>query len=154
MRIVENTLEKGIDSVLERPLFCFLGTATGEGLPRVSPLWFLWEEGHVWIIADTTGKSYADRIRERPETALAVVDFDPEAGAVRHVGMRGDAEVVPIEKERAERLLEKYLGSDGEEWDPRFRYLDPERWGFVRFDPETVVARDQSFVGSLGGRSD
>ncbi|MFC4988537.1 pyridoxamine 5'-phosphate oxidase family protein [Saliphagus infecundisoli] len=149
MEIVENTLEKGIEAVLDRPLFCFLGAATPEGRPRISPLWFLWEDECVWIIADTVEKSYAKRVRERPETALAVVDFDPTEGLVRHVGMRGEASIVPLDGKRVEHLLGKYLGPDREEWDPMFHDLDPDRWGLIRFEPETVVARDQSYAGSL-----
>ena len=53
MEIVDRTLEEDLDSVLDRPLFCFLAQATPGGEPRVSPLWFLWEAGCIWIIADT-----------------------------------------------------------------------------------------------------
>ncbi len=150
MRIVENTMGEGIDAVLDRPLFCFLGTATPEGAPRVSPLWFLWEAECIWIIADTVEKSYTKRVRERPETALAVVDFDPTEGLVRHVGMRGESDIVPLDRDRVHRLLEGYLGPDREAWDPMFHDLDADRWGLIRFEPETVVARDQSYAGSLG----
>lgn len=149
MEIVENTLEDGINAVLDRPLFCFLGTAAAEGAPRVSPLWYLWEDERIWIIADTVEKSYTDRIRERPGAALAVVDFDPTEGLVRHVGMRGEADIVPLDRGRVRRLLERYLGPDREEWDPMFHDLDPDRWGLIRFEPDTVVARDQSYAGSL-----
>ncbi|EMA32470.1 hypothetical protein [Natronobacterium lacisalsi] len=68
--------------------------------------------------------------------------------------MRGRTDVVPFDEDRAERLLRRYLGADRSEWGPRFRGLDPDRWQFVRFDPGTVVARDQSFVPALEARSD
>lgn len=150
MRIVEDTLDVGIEAVLERPLFCFLGTTTFEGLPRVSPLWFLWEDERIWIIADTVEKSYAKRVEKRSETALAVVDFDVGAGLVRHVGMRGEGSIRPLDRGRVDRLLVRYLGPDREEWDPMFHDLNPDRWGLIRIEPDTVVARDQSYAGSLG----
>lgn len=149
MRIVENTLEEGIERVLDRPLFCFLGTATPEGIPRVSPLWFLWEDECVWIIADTVEKSYATRVERTPETAAGIVDFEPTSGRVYHVGMRGRSTIEPMDDGRADRLLARYLGPDREAWDERFVDIDPERWGLIRFEPETVVARDQSFSPSL-----
>ncbi len=151
MEIVENTLEDDLETVLERPLCCFLGTASSDGHPRVSPLWYCWEDGAVWIIADGVGKTYTDRVRRRPETSLAIVDFDPRAGLVHHVGMRGRSTIEPFDEGRAHRLLERYLGPEREQWDPRFTALDPDRWRFVRFEPDTVVARDQSFAPSLDG---
>lgn len=147
MKVLENTLPESLDTFLSRPLFCFLAT-TEDGAPRISPLWFLWEEEAIWIIGDTQ-KAYPSRIEQRPETALAIVDFDRATGTVHHVGMRGRATVEPHDPARAERLLSRYLGPDRDEWDEPF-FGDPYEWGdemvMIRFDPETVVARDQSYV--------
>lgn len=149
METVENTLDVSFETFLDRPLFCFLGQSTPSGGPRISPLWFLWEDQRVWCLADTVGKSYARRVEQHPETAVAIVDFDVHTGRVEHVGMRGQSGLVPLEDERMYHLLERYLGPDPEEWDPRFAGLDEERWSFIKFEPETVVARDQSFSPSL-----
>lgn len=145
MELIEDTLPVGLDAFLDRPLFCFLASSTEHG-PRVSPLWFLWEGGCIWIIADTETKSYPRRVERDPRAALAIVDFDPGTGLVHHVGMRGRATLEPFDEERADRLLRKYLGEDEGDWD-RDRFAGPwdERWRFVQFDPETVVARDQSY---------
>lgn len=148
MEIVENRLDVPLDEFLERPLFSFLGTASREGYPRVSPLWYLWENERIWIIGDTE-KSYVKRIEHTPQTAIAIVDFDVHRGLVHHVGMRGRAEIAPFEQGRVYSLLRRYLGDTEREWDSRFGDLDPERWSFVRFEPETVVARDQSLSPSL-----
>ncbi|WP_238709428.1 hypothetical protein [Natronorubrum halophilum] len=43
MNVIENSLECELDSFLERPLFCCLGQVADVG-PRISPLWFLWED--------------------------------------------------------------------------------------------------------------
>lgn len=47
--------------------------------------------------------------------------------------------------------LSQYLGSDESVWDEQFRDLgdDVEKYAFIRFVPETVVERDQSYSGSL-----
>jgi hypothetical protein len=147
MEIVENTLDVPLAEFLDRPLFCFLAQQPAAGA-RVSPLWFHWEESVVWIIA-RTDRSYADRVREFPSSALAVVDFDPTSGRVEHVGMRGTATLAAWDPARARRLLEGYLGPDREEWDPMFAPEDGDGKRLLRFDPETVVARDQSYRGSL-----
>lgn len=147
MDIVENTLDVDLDSFLARPLFCFLGTLA-EGRPRVTPLWFLWEDGAVWIVANDE-KSYPQRVRATPAATVAVVDYDRATGRVQHVGMRGTATVEPHDPERAIRLLKPYLGPDPREWD-QDRFPDPHEWDdrmvLLRFEPETVVARDQSYA--------
>ncbi len=143
MRIVENTMDVPLEAVLERPLFCYLATAD-RGLPRVSPLWYLWDDGAIWIIADDE-KTYPDRVRGTPAAALAIVDYLPGSGMVRHLGFRGTATVKPFDEARANRLLQRYLGPDPSTWDDRFRGPWSDRWKFIRFEPETVVARDHSY---------
>ena len=108
VNVVENTLDADLETVLDRPLFCFLATVSA-----------------------------------------AVVDFDARSGRVIHVGFRGEATIEPFDEGRTDRLLERYLGRRKSAWDQRFVGLDPDQWGFIRFDPETVVARDQSFVPGL-----
>jgi nitroimidazol reductase NimA-like FMN-containing flavoprotein (pyridoxamine 5'-phosphate oxidase superfamily) len=150
MEIVENTLDAGLADFLARPLFCHLATASENG-PRASPLWFLWEDEAIWLIATRSTKTFPERIEEEPRTAISIVDFDPETGRVQHVGLRGRATVEPFDGDRGERLLSQYLGEDKEEWDEQFRGLGEatDNYAFVRFVPETVVARDQSYSGSL-----
>lgn len=149
MELVEDTLAVDLETFLSRPLFCFLATGSSEG-PRVSPLWYLWEEGTIWIVVNPELKSYPDRIERDPRTALAVVDFDASRGLVQHVGMRGTASVEAFNPEKATRLFRRYLGhEDG--WDGRFHAVFERsgRYRLVRFEPETVVARDQSYAPGL-----
>lgn len=149
VEVLEDTMDVPLEAFLDRPLFCFLGQVA-DAEPRISPLWYLWEDGKIWCIGDTVGKSYTERVERHPETAVAVVDFDVRSGRVEHVGMRGRAKLSPLEEDRVSRLLRRYLGDDPDDWDPRFADLDGDRWAFVEFTPETVVARDQSFAPSLG----
>lgn len=144
MDVIENTLEVSVDEFLDRPLFAFLAQSAPDG-PRVSPLWFLWEEGAVWHIAQTDGRSYPERVRRDPRTALAVVDFDRAVGRVEHVGVRGTASLETYDPDRADRLLVKYLGPDSERWPDRFSGLDAGGYRLIRVEPATAVARDQSY---------
>lgn len=148
MEVVENTLEESLDAVLAKPLFCFLGMVSAAGDPRVSPLWYLWEDEAIWIIADSE-RTYTTRVERHPTTAVAIVDFEVETGRVVHIGMRGEAEVTPLDRDRVHRLLRRYLGPDESAWDPGFHDLSEDRWRFIRFRPATVVARDQSYTPSL-----
>jgi hypothetical protein len=146
MNVVEDTLGVSIREFLERPLFSFLAQASDAG-PRVSPLWFHWEPAteQMWHIAQMEGRSYPQRVQDDPRTAVAVVDFDAATGKVEHVGMRGRASIEPYDGERVRALLEKYLGTESTGWPDRFADLDAESYRLLRFEPETAVARDQSY---------
>jgi len=133
--------------VLRKPLVAHLATVAADGAPRHSPVWFLWEDGEVWLIGNTTD-SFPRRLRGEARCAIGVVDFDLPDGMLRHVGMRGTAEVLPLDTARLYRLLGRYLGPDAERWDAQFRadvidHLDL----MIRFIPQTIVARDQSIFG-------
>jgi Pyridoxamine 5'-phosphate oxidase len=134
-----------VDEFLARPLFAHLATASEQG-PRVSPVWFLWEEGAVWVIGSRRDDSFPARVEHDGRCSVAVVDFDRKAGLVQHVGLRGAATVEPFERERARRLLARYLGDDEAGWDERFRQTlcDADNV-LIRFVPATAVARDVSY---------
>jgi nitroimidazol reductase NimA-like FMN-containing flavoprotein (pyridoxamine 5'-phosphate oxidase superfamily) len=134
-----------LDEFLSQPLFAHLATASDDG-PRESPVWFLWEEGALWILGSRRTDSFPARIEGEPRCAVGVVDFDVTTGLVQHVGFRGRATVEELDRERAKRLLARYLGTDEAWWDPRFRETlgDPDTV-FVRFGPDTAVTRDVSY---------
>jgi hypothetical protein len=133
-----------IDEFLGRPLIAHLATTSADG-PRESPLWFLWEEGAIWLIG-TSQDSFPKRIRDESRCAVGIVDFDLAAGLLRHVGMRGTATVEPLDSERLVRLLGRYLGTDQAMWNRRFREMVIEGLDLmIRFEPHSVVVRDQSY---------
>lgn len=135
------------ERVLTQPLMADLASAAPEG-PRHSPLWFLWEEGAVFLVG-ATDDSFIQRLQAEPRCALGVVEFDNAAGVLLHVGLRGRAEVGSMEPARFRRLLAKYLGPDPATWNPWFireiaRIDDPEG-RMVRVTPDTIVCKDVSY---------
>ena len=141
-----------LDRFLRQPLIAHLATASPHG-PRDSPVWFLWEEGALWVVGNDRD-SFPKRLRADERCAIGVVEFDLERGILRHVGLRGVATVAPLDRSRLRRLLGRYLGDDEASWNPRFRADVIDRLTLmVRFEPRSVVARDQSyFGGSSHGR--
>lgn len=137
-----------LDEFLTRPLFVHLATMAAAG-PRVSPVWFLWEDGCVWMIGSGTRNSFTARVRDDPRCALSFIDFDRARGRVHHVSMRGRATVEPFDRDQAIRLVARYLGPDLALWDAGLRALmdDPD-YVTIRFVPESVAVRDQSYVPS------
>jgi hypothetical protein len=139
-----------LDEFLARPLLAHVATASEEG-PRDSPLWFLWEEQSLWLIAEIGYNTFQERIDRDPRVAVGIVDFDPRAGTLQHVGIRGTARVEPWNEGRAARMLARYYWKlEG------YRGADVASFGtqkvtgrfpmsFVQVRPETVVLRDTGY---------
>lgn len=137
-------IEDGFDleAFLGRPLVARVAAAG----PTIRPVWFLWEEEAFWWI--TGGWSRLPSILERdPDVALVIDTCDLETGTVKQVNVRGRAEVVPFDPDRARRKLVRYLGPDESLWDPEFREgtFDDPTARLVRLAPQRLVARDLSY---------
>ena len=134
-----------MEELLALPLFAHLATHSERG-PRESPVWFLWEDEAVWIIGNYRTDTFPSRIEREPLCAIGIVNFDVTKGLVQHVGFRGRARLEPQDEERMKRLLRRYLGEELSGWDSRFlEIIGDTDYIFVRFEPETVVVRDQSY---------
>ncbi|MFB4213377.1 pyridoxamine 5'-phosphate oxidase family protein [Shouchella sp. JSM 1781072] len=143
MKIIESRVGFDLDTFMLKPLFAHLSTASSEG-PRDSPVWFLWEDNCLWIIGGPQD-TFPLRIENHPACAIGIVDYNNKTGKVLHAGFRGKARVEPFNTELANKLFTKYLGSNNNTWDLRFKNQDPNSV-FIRFVPETVVIRDQSYT--------
>lgn len=144
MNIVEQDFD--IEDLLTRPLLAHLATF-GDAGPCDSPVWFLWEDGAVWIIASSKS-GFAKRVLRHERASIGIADFNLTRGFLQHVGMRGVATVLPMDADRRTRLVARYLG-DKETWNPWFRKNVVERQDvLVKFDPDRVIARDQSYFRS------
>jgi hypothetical protein len=140
----EESATRLMNDVLMRPLFAHLATASEHG-PRESPVWFLWEEGAIWIIGNRETDSFPSRIAAEPRCALGIIDFDISKGVVQHVGIRGRASLEPHDRGRMEKVFRRYMG-ELRQWDSRFvEILDDLNYVFIRLEPDTVVVRDQSY---------
>ena len=136
-----------VDAFLGKPLLAHLATASREG-PRDSPVWFLWEEGALWLVG-TERDSFPKRIAAEPRCALGIVEFDLARGLLRHVGIRGRGAVVPLDRARMKRFLSRYLGEDEAGWNRHFKAAVIDRLDLmVRVSPDSIVARDQSYFAS------
>jgi nitroimidazol reductase NimA-like FMN-containing flavoprotein (pyridoxamine 5'-phosphate oxidase superfamily) len=153
MRVIRDRPKSvDLDEFLSRPLLAHLATASDQG-PCESPVWFLWEDGAIWILASRKTDTFPARLERDPRCAIGIVDFDPTTGLVQHVGFRGRARVEELDARREKRLLARYLGAEDARWDSRFREsLGDAESVFVRFEPETAVARDVSYLPGQGPR--
>lgn len=138
------------DVILARPLMVMIGTVAEAG-PRIAPMWFLWEEGALWMPSDTSARSVA-RLSEDARVAAEIVEFDAAAGRLLHLGMRGVASVEPMGAARFRRLLSKYLGPDEAAWNPwfidRIARIDDPSGRFIRLLPDSIFTNNVSFFRS------
>jgi hypothetical protein len=119
-----------------------------QGAPRSAPMWFLWEDGALWLPASRTTSSVR-RLQADPVCAVEIVHHDNARGILLHLGLRGEADIVPMEASKFRRLLSKYLGPDEGEWNRWFmhqiaRIHDPEG-RLIRLVPQLVFTNNVSF---------
>jgi nitroimidazol reductase NimA-like FMN-containing flavoprotein (pyridoxamine 5'-phosphate oxidase superfamily) len=111
--------------------------------PHVSPLWFVWLDGALWLHSLSRSQRWADLMRD-PRVAV-VVDDGHEYMELRGVELRGEVAVVgEVPRTGAEEVPElsaveaafaaKYLGG-GE-----FGYDGKHAW--LRLDPAKIVSWD------------
>ncbi|MEM7722319.1 MAG: pyridoxamine 5'-phosphate oxidase family protein [Pseudomonadota bacterium] len=135
------------DAVLSKPLMVVLATSSPDG-PRAAPMWYLWEDGALWMPSGTGASSVA-RIAEDPRVAAEIVDQDVEVGRLLHLGLRGRAEVTAMDVPRFKRLLAKYLGPDEASWNPWFieqiACFDDPSGRMIRLVPDSVFTNNVSF---------
>lgn len=136
------------EDVLCLPLIACLATSDTEGAPRNAPVWFHWEDGALFMLADE-GSSSLRRIEHDPRVAVEIVDYDNARGIMRHLGLRGHASVEQMDEALFRRLLARYLGEDESLWNPWFienvaRLADPTG-RLLRLVPDSIFTNDVSF---------
>jgi Pyridoxamine 5'-phosphate oxidase len=131
-----------VDAFLARPLVARVATT----VPRVRPVWFIWEEDCFWWL--TGGWStLADDLARDARVDLVVDTCDLGSGEVLQLRAAGEVAIVAFDAERAARKLTRYLGPDRTSWDARFTtgtFDDPSA-RFARLAPGRLAARDLSF---------
>lgn len=119
--------------------------------PTIRPIWFLYEDAAFWWLTGSSYSRLGEWLARDPRVALVVDTCDLSTGEVLGVTAVGRAEVGPLDVDRAKRKLAKYLGSDEELWDQRFReaFLDTTT-RIVSLRPDhRLRLRDLSFTPSV-----
>lgn len=134
-------------AVLAAPLVATLSTAAADGAPRNAPVWFHWERRALWMPGGM-GSASTRRLATDPRCAVEIVEYDNDRGVMRHLGLRGRAEIRPMDPEIFRRLLARYLGAEPT-WNPWFlaeiaRIEDPDG-RLIRLEPDSVFTNDVSF---------
>jgi nitroimidazol reductase NimA-like FMN-containing flavoprotein (pyridoxamine 5'-phosphate oxidase superfamily) len=128
-----------IEEVLDLAIPAHLGTISARGFPRISAIWFLYEDG-VFYMTSVTGKRHLrDLARDPRATVWVDTEGPPPERSNRQVGGRGMARVYRDEDgEWTRRITLKYvLGPEGET-KAAFRAA-MDRW-VIAVKPERLIA--------------
>lgn len=131
-----------IAEFLTRRVLGRLATASPDGQPHVVPVWFLWEDGVIWISSYRSTRKVID-LERNPKCAL-VVDVEHAEDGLTAVMLEGRAELVSIPpravRQRIERVYTKYLGAEGVlEKDPQ-EWLNSTENVLIKLTPTRVKA--------------
>jgi PPOX class probable F420-dependent enzyme len=121
--------------LLESSAVAFVSTIGPRGEPQTTPLWFLWEDGALWLSL-VEGRQKLRNLRDDPRISVVVVD---PADPTWYVELRGHiAGLTPDPDLVLERKVsDKYTGG----------HVDVEPPGTRRFAASVVVERITSQMG-------
>jgi len=96
--------------LLERPIVVTLVTVMPDGQPQATPVWFSWDDTHIWINT-ARGRQKDRNMLERPK--VTVLSIDPE-NPYRYLEVRGIVEEVTEDDavDHINFLSGRYTGDD------------------------------------------
>jgi len=104
----KNLRPKDLGDFLERPLLATLATYGGDGLVRLSPVWFEWWEGG-FNIAIGVNDVKSRHLRRDPRASVVVAEVEPP---LRGLEVRGSARLSPQNPDVDRRIVERYVATD------------------------------------------
>lgn len=132
-----------IDSFLATPkLLGRLATLSAKWMPHVVPVWYLWEEGCIWVHTfESTRK--VRQLRQHPLCAL-VVDVSDKVEGLTAVLVEGEGELVMAPRSevrmRAERVYRRYLSPEELAAKDPQSWLDSEEGLILKITPRKITA--------------
>ena len=116
--------------------FATFATIGADGLPQLTEVWFLHDDGELKA-SFNTGRAKTKNLQQRPECSLLILDV---ANPYRYLEVRGRARVEPDDDYTfAQKLGQKYGGADLREHD-----RPGESRVVVTIDPVKVYPVDMS----------
>lgn len=131
-----------VDEFLQEPRFAVIGTIRKKGAPQLTPVWYLYENGQLYVWISINSAKYRNLSRD-PRVCVCIPAQHPDARAVM---IHGTAEIIGGEKAWIDdiqwRITRRY--SDSEEEAQLF--LDSvsakEESALVSIRPSKVIAED------------
>jgi|KBSSwiStaDraftv2_1062776.scaffolds.fasta_scaffold04421_2 nitroimidazol reductase NimA-like FMN-containing flavoprotein (pyridoxamine 5'-phosphate oxidase superfamily) len=150
-----------VNTFLDQERTCRLATCSASCEPRLTPLWFVWHDGAIWLNSLVASQRWAD-LRRNPAAAV-LVDAGTDYQELRGVEVTGTVEIVgevPRRGEHVDELIEperlfglKYRSTPGVVYDGLHGWLRlrPDRvlsWDFRKISAARQLAQGQGNPGS------
>lgn len=131
-----------VEAFLSEPNLARLATISKNGHPHVVPVWFLWEDGAVWISAYRSTRKAKHLLMDK--RCALVVDVKKAEHGVTGVLFEGEVEIFetsqPDIRGRIERIYLKYLGQEGiKDKDPQDWLASPENM-LIKLTPKLTAS--------------
>ncbi|WP_182345946.1 pyridoxamine 5'-phosphate oxidase family protein [Tomitella gaofuii] len=136
------------DGFLAGERTCRVATVGKDGSPHVSPLWFGWSDGALWLFSITKSRRWRDL--ERDPRVSVVVDAGDQYDELRGVEISGRAEQVgevprsaapdPALAAIEQVFADKYMGGT---------FYADGRHAWLRIAPEKIVSWDFRKLAAL-----
>ena len=149
--------DEDLREFLQEPHIGVLATLRRDGMPYTVPVWWLWQDGAIWITG-TYSRVWCQQLLKDGRASLCIEAMEPVAG---HVGFDGHVtaferpgfDIWPISRE----LAEKYVGRRDPERanavDAFFANMQTEPRLLFRLEPEVTRAIDMRvYRGKRGDR--
>ena len=79
-------------AIIESNRYMVLGTADGDGVPWVTPVWFAHSDHRRFIWVSSPDRRHSRNVRSRPEVSIVIFDSRVAVGSARAVYMSARAE--------------------------------------------------------------
>jgi nitroimidazol reductase NimA-like FMN-containing flavoprotein (pyridoxamine 5'-phosphate oxidase superfamily) len=136
-----------IDAFLQHPHMARLATAVpskeepASFQPHNVPVWFLWEDGVLYISAFQSTRKVKE-VRRNPYVAV-IIDLAEALDGVTAVLLEGKSELITepaVVQEMSRRIYTRYMGEDGVQGpDPQSWIIDPEN-AIIRLRPARIYS--------------
>jgi PPOX class probable F420-dependent enzyme len=130
-----------VDEFLQVPRIAVFGTVRAQGAPQLTPVWYLYENGQVFVSLSINSAKYRNLTRD-PRVCICIAAPHPDARAVM---IHGQAELIPEQSAWSDdihwRITRRYYSSDDEAQE----FLDSfpaEESALVSVTPAKVMAED------------
>lgn len=116
-----------------------LATNGADGIPQLTPVWFVYEDGLLYVSAQTDTVKVRN-LRRDPSIAVCI---DGGRGDARYVVLRGQAALIqpgqPRQEEMRRRIIRKYHGSAAEA-DAYYASVRGSRAVLIVLRPDKIVS--------------
>ncbi len=132
-----------IEAVLGEAVLARLATTNPKTMqPHVVPVWFMWEDGCIWISSFVSTRKIHE-LKHNPRGAV-LIESKQEAGKLQAVLLEGSVELVSeprqMVSEIANRIYIRYLGPKGVlEPEPQSWLNDPANM-LIKLIPERIIS--------------